>query len=344
MPFTRNADSYFSVAKDSTGDHLLQLRLWPWWRGGSFENSSLSAHFDEIDGLAADASARKLFVINGANQQGELVRYDLSTRSFTMLLPGAFATYVDFTKSGEFAAYVKSQNNSLWVSRANGSNPKQLCPPNMSVELPRWSPDGKWIAFMGKQPSQPFRVYVIPAAGGVPREVTKGDDNQGATNWSPDRRSLVYGNVLCQQEGSCAIHRVELASGKATIVPSSQGLSTARWSPDGRHIAALNFQRRELSVLDLSSRRWRKLAEGINGNDVIWSSDSRFVYTKSSMNGPTKILRVAVGGGSVLTVLNLDSFSKSAGQLDTWFSLTPDNALLLNRWLNTSEIYALNYR
>jgi hypothetical protein len=62
------------------------------------------------------------------------------------------------------------------------------------------------------------------------------------------------------------------------------------------------------------------------------------------MNGPTEILRAAVSGGPVQTVLNLDSFSKSVGQLDTWFSLTPDNALLLNRWLNTSEIYALNYK
>jgi len=62
-----------------------------------------------------------------------------------------------------------------------------------------------------------------------------------------------------------------------------------------------------------------------------------------SMSGETEILRVAVGGGSVQIVLKLDSFSKAAGQLDTWFSLTPDNALILNRWLNTSEIYALNY-
>jgi hypothetical protein len=97
-------------------------------------------------------------------------------------------------------------------------------------------------------------------------------------------------------------------------------------------------------VFDFGSRRWRILAEGINGNDVSWSSDSKYVYTKSSMKGPTEILRVAVSGGAVETVLNLDSFSKSVGQLDTWFSLTPDNALLLNRWLNTSEIYALNYK
>ena len=197
---------------------------------------------------------------------------------------------------------------------------------------------------MAQLPHRPFRVYVIPVAGGVPREVTKGDDNQGAPTWSPDGRFLVFGNVFCQESSSCAIHRVELASGKTTTVPNSQGLSTARWSPDGRHIAALNSVKRELLVFDLGSQRWRKLAEGINGNDVSWSSDSRYVYTKSSINGPMEILRVAVDGGTVQAVLNLDSFSTSAGQLDTWFSLTPDNAVLLNRWLNTSEIYALNYK
>jgi Tol biopolymer transport system component len=197
---------------------------------------------------------------------------------------------------------------------------------------------------MGQLPHRPVRIFVLPASGGVFREASKGDDSQGAPTWSPDGRFLVYGNVFCQQGSTCAIHRIDLASGQVTTLPGSQGLSTARWSPDGRHIAALNSLRRELSVFDFGSRRWRKLADGINGNDVSWSSDSKYVYTKSSMQGPTEILRVAVGGGAVETVLNLDSFSKSVGQLDTWFSLTPDNALLLNRWLNTSEIYALNYK
>ena len=344
VPLTRDADSYFSVAKESTGDRLLQLHPQPWWRSASFKTSSSSTYFKEIDGLAADASARKLFVINGANQQGDLVRYDLSTHSFTMLLPEAFATFVDFTKNREFAAYVKSQNGSLWVSRADGNDARQLSPAGMGVQLPRWSPDGKWIAFMGQLPHRPFRIFVLSVVGGVPKEATKGNDNQGAPTWSPDGRFLVYGNVLCQEEGTCAIHRIDLASGKVTTFPNSQGLSTARWSPDGRHIAALNSLRRELFVFDLGSQQWCKLADGINGNDVSWSSDSRYLYTKSSMNGPTEILRAAVSGGPVQTVLNLDSFSKSVGQLDTWFSLTPDNALLLNRWLNTSEIYALNYK
>jgi Tol biopolymer transport system component len=340
-PLTRGEGGYFTVSNDSTTDHLVQFRPNPWWRKNSFEVSALSTHFDAIDGLAANDGARKLFVLSGSRQQGELVRYDLSTRSFTMMLPGTSATYVDWTKNKDLVAYVNSQNRALWTSRADGTGAKQLSPAGMEVELPRWSPNSKWIAFMGKQPNRPWRIFLTPAAGGVPKEASSSDDNQGAPTWSPDGRFLVYGNVVCEEEHTCAIHKINLTNSKITTLPDSQGLGTARWSPDGRHIAALNPVQHELCIFDTDRQKWRKLAEGINGNDVSWSSDSRFVYTKSSMNGQATILRVAVGGGAVQTVLNLDSFSKSAGQLDTWFSLAPDNALLLNRWLNTSEIYAL---
>jgi dipeptidyl aminopeptidase/acylaminoacyl peptidase len=214
----------------------------------------------------------------------------------------------------------------------------------MEVELPKWSPDSKWIAFMGKQPDRPWRIFVIPANGGTTKEASKSDDNQGAPTWSPDGRTLAYGNVHCQEERTCAIHMINLASGDITTLPESQGLGTARWSPDGQRISALNPVKNELYIFDLNRQRWRKLADGINGNDVSWSLDSRFVYTKSSINGSTEILRIAVDGGAVETVLDLASFSRSPGHLDVWFSLTPDNALLLNRWLNTSEIYSLSYR
>jgi Tol biopolymer transport system component len=337
-------DGYFAVSADSTTDLLLHLQPRPRWDGRSLEASVLSTHFDVITGLASDANTRGLFILSGAHERGELVRYDLSKHSFTMMLPGATATFVDLTKNMRMAAYVRSQDGTLWVSRADGSEARQLSPTGMDVELPRWSPDGKWIAFMGKRTDRLWRIFIMPATGGSPKEASKSDDNQGAPTWSPDGKFLAYGNVLCQEEHTCAIHEINLISGTVTTLPASLGLATARWSPDGRYIAALNPVEHEVYVFDLVRQKWHKLADGIDGNDVSWSSDSRYVYTKSSINGQTEILRVAAGGGAVQTVLNLSSFSKSLGQLDTWFSLTPDHALLLNRWLNTSEIYALSYR
>jgi len=340
---TRGKDGYFTVARDVTPNRLLYLRESPWWRTRSFEVSALSTSFDTIQGLAADPEARRLFVLSNSGMQGELMRYDPSTRSFKMVLPGASATYVDFATSTRLVAYVKTRDNTLWVSRADESDPRQLTSAGMSVQLPRWSPDGKWIAYMGKLPERPWRIFVVPVAGGPAREASGSDDNQGAPTWSPDGRFLAYGNVRCLSEHACGVHTIDLTNGKIATLPDSQGLGTARWSPNGRHIAALSPVKNELYVFDLDRQKWRRLADGINGNDVSWSSDSKFVYTKTSMSGETEILRVAVDGGAPQTVLNLDSFCKSAGQLDTWFSLAPDNAIILNRWLNTSEIYALNY-
>ena len=339
----RDDGGYFMATKDMTPNRLLYLRGSQWLRTKSFEATVLSTPFGRIEWLAAAPDMQRLFVLSNSGMRGELVRYDPSRRTSTTFLLGASATYVDFAKSGGMVAYVDARDNTLWINRGDGSEARQLTAAGVSVQLPRWSPDGKSIAYMGKLPDRPWRIFVVPVSGGPPREASESDDNQGAPTWSSDGRFLSYGNVLCLPENDCAIHTIDLASGKTATLPDSQGLSTARWSPDGRHIAALNPVKNELSVFDLDHQKWRKLAEGINGNNVSWSSDSKYVYTKSSMSGNSEILRVAVGGGAAQTVLKLDSFSKGAGQLDNWFSLTPDNAIVLNRWLNTSEIYALNY-
>jgi dipeptidyl aminopeptidase/acylaminoacyl peptidase len=332
------------MSNDSPQDRLLYFRPRARWREGAFDSATLSTQLQGINEVAADGNAHRLFVVSSGRQHGELVRYDLSKQSFAIMLPGASATYVDVAKDLQLVAYVNSQDNTLWVSRFDGAGRRQLDSAGMSVQLPRWSPDGKSIAFMGKQPKRPWRIFIAPVAGGKPKEASQSDDNQGAPTWSPDGKSLVYGNVDCEGEETCAIHKIDVANGEVTKLPDSQGLGTARWSPDGKHIAALNPAQHKLVVFDVGRREWRALAENVNGNDISWSSDSRFIYSRSSMNGQASILRVPESGGSVQTVLNLRSFSQETGELDTWFSLTPDNELLLNRWLNTSEIYALSYR
>lgn len=339
----RAASDFFLVRRDASGDQLLRLSPQSFNRPGMLEASNLGTHLEKVSGLAANERAQKLFVLSDSADRGELVRYDPMLHAFTLLLPGASATYVDYSKIGGLVAYVKLQEKTLWISKIDGGEGRRLTPLGMEVELPRWSPNGKEIAFTGKQLNRPWRVFIVPAAGGTPIEASDGDDNQGAPTWSPDGRYLVYGNVHCQEEHSCAVHRIDVRSREITMLPGSQGLSTARWSSDGRHIAALDSSRQELYVLDGGRKVWRKLAEGINGNDISWSSDSRFIYTKSSTSGHTEILRVAATGGPVQSVLTLDSFSRTAGKLDTWFSLAPDGSLLLNRWLNTSEIYELSY-
>lgn len=341
---SRNKVGYLAVVGDSAINYIVQLKPRLFSNAGSFELASLTTRFEDISGVASDSTSQRVFVLSGQRGRGELMQYNSSTRSFTILLPGTSATYVDVSRQGDRLVYVRSPDATMWISKRDGSDAHQVSLSDMAVQLPRWSPDGKRIAFMGRVPQHPYRIYVLTVDNQVVKEASVGDDNQGAPTWSPDGKFVVYGDVRCQEMGTCAVHRIDLASGKVVTLAGSQGLATARWSPDGKYIAALNPTKHELCLFDLAIEQWRLLSDGINGNDVSWSSDSQFVYTKSTMTGHAEILRVATHGGPLQVVFNLDSFSKSAGELDTWFGLMPDNTLLLNHWLNPTEIYELSYR
>ncbi len=56
---------------------------------------------------------------------------------------------------------------------------------------PRWSPDGRWIAFQ-RGDSVRFDVFVAPAAGGEPRQLTHDNNMMGGFAWLPDSTGIVY--------------------------------------------------------------------------------------------------------------------------------------------------------
>jgi Tol biopolymer transport system component len=239
--------------------------------------------------------------------------------------------------------YVRDPDFSLWVSQPDGRAASKIEFTADDLELPRWSPDGKWIAFSAKVSGRPYRIFVVPSSGGSPREVSAGTDSQGAPTWSPDSKWLVYGNVNCQETGTCAIHKIDFSTGLVHNVPGSEGLCTARWSPDGRFIAALLPEKQQVLVFNEASMRWRKLADEVNGNDLSWSSDSRYLFASEPSGNRPRILRVSVKDGTVDTAVDLSSFAKWSGLIDTWFALTPTGSIIFRRGISTEDIYALSY-
>ena len=89
---------------------------------------------------------RKLFVV-GERLQGELVRYDAKSGEFLPFLSGISADQVDFSKDGQWVAYVTYPDGILWRSKVDGSERQRLTNPPLYTVLPRWSPDGKRIIF-----------------------------------------------------------------------------------------------------------------------------------------------------------------------------------------------------
>lgn len=66
-------------------------------------------------------------------------------------------------------------------------------PPFLSVADVQWSPDSRWLAYANRDARGFTNVWVVPSAGGTPRQVSFGADaNAGDVHWSPDGRFLLY--------------------------------------------------------------------------------------------------------------------------------------------------------
>jgi dipeptidyl aminopeptidase/acylaminoacyl peptidase len=216
-----------------------------------------------------------------------------------------------------------------------------------------WSPDGRQIAFimhvpadtkpLAKMPAKPkgaewapdvklidrigyradgagylepgyTHVFVVPAEGGTPRQVTQGDfQHRGRPVWSRDGRSLfVVANRNADWEYDpidSEIHRVDVATGAATALTSRDGPDAApALSPDGKRLAYVGFDDRKLGyhqsqlhVLDLASGASRVLTADFD-HDVdspAWDRDGGGIFFGYERHGKGHIGWIDADGGAV---------------------------------------------
>ncbi|HVD78351.1 MAG TPA: S9 family peptidase, partial [Vicinamibacteria bacterium] len=87
-------------------------------------------------------------------------------------------------------------DTAVWVVPADGSDSPRAFTSGPQDAYPRWSPDGKWIAFTrtmekdGKP--QPPQLYVIPSGGGEARALTDLPKGAGSPEWSPDGATIAF--------------------------------------------------------------------------------------------------------------------------------------------------------
>ena len=296
-----------------------------------------------VDGWVPSTDGKEAFALEQVGHD-ELLRYDRETSQFMPYLPGVSANTLEVSGDGKWITYTETPDSTLWWRRIDGGQAKELTFPSMRVELPRWSPDRKWIAFMGlKHDDDIWKVYLVPAYGGEFQVVLPSKSPQGAPTWSPDGKRLAFGDLALASGGfpsSTAIHIVDLTTHSATTLADSNGLWTARWSPDGRHMAAITTDAKTLKVFDFATSQWKEVASASSISDLNWNHKGDAVYFLDiqSANGPV-ICRVRLQDRKVekVTVFNAINPIRSS-----WLGVTPDDSLLISNQTGTSEIYALN--
>jgi eukaryotic-like serine/threonine-protein kinase len=297
-----------------------------------------------FSGSLPSRDGARIFV-DGFTPRGEVQRYDATSKQFVSYLRGIAAEGLGFSRDGQRVAYVTVPDDILWASKVDGSERVQLTLTPMRAAMPRWSSDGKRIAFMGSLPGKVWKIYVVSTDGGSPQQVTFGAGNDGDPNWSPDSNSLAFGGEPDLEGGSresrTAIRVLELASNHISTVPGSEGLFSPRWSPDGRYLAAQSADSTKLVTYDFETRRWQDFAL-VNAAYFSWSRDGHFIYLTTS-GTELEFERISVRNEHRIERLaSLRDVRLFNGTFGAWTGIAPDGSLLILRDTSPDEIYALD--
>ena len=284
---------------------------------------------------------KKLFVM-GQQTRGELVRYDAKSRQFLPFLAGISASEADFSRDGQWVTYVTFPENTLWRSKADGSERLQLTYPPMEAELPRWSPDGTRIVFTGLRPGKARKIYLISAAGGNAQELMQEERTEADPTWSPDGNSLSFGRMPFLEFGSAGqvnIQILDLRSNQVSTLPDSDGLYSPRWSPDGRYIAAMPSDSSKLMLFDFTTKKWLELAKGGIAFPN-WSQDGKYLYFEEFSRAEMR--RVQIASQKFEVVAGMKELRRPNAISGFWSAPAYDGSLLVMRDIGIQEIYALD--
>ena len=181
------------------------------------------------------------------------------------------------------------------------------------VGRPTWSPDGKSIAFISNMSGR-NNLWLVPAEGGWPVQLTVSDQRQTSPAWSPDGKWIAYQSDYDGDE-QWDIFLVSPKTGKVVNLTSTREIAETdpTWSPDGRYLAYLvkpkTSAAHEIDIYDMVMREVKHLTTSTpqdKGNsNPIWSKDGKYiVYSQEQAKGTDSnifIADVATGKSTLLT-------------------------------------------
>lgn len=353
--WTPDGDYFVFQSSHSGHSEIWMRREKPWYLAESRPHQ-LTAGPLEFQAPGTIPGTDRVYFI-GANPQYELLRAvdrssappanggnTLTGPAFTSLDQNlSTAALAQYSHDGQWVAWLNAADNSLWRSRADGSERIELTTPPLRIFMMRWSPDDRRLAVMGEEPGKPWKIYLIDAEGGKLTPILNEDRNQADPEWTPDGQSIVFGrppNRMGNNQPK-AIYLLNLNTHRLTEIPGSQGLFSPRLSSDGRYMVAMPLDQRALLLFDRTTQRWTNLTTHGVG-DPTWSHDGRFVYFQDFVEKGKPIYRIAVPDGKPEVVANIENLRPVAATDYRLIGLAPGDLPLIQASTPLVNLYEVN--
>ena len=236
----------------------------------------------------------------------------------------------------------------LWLASSSGGNAHRITSDAGRELFPKFSPDGKWIAFTGQYDGN-FNVYVMPAQGGQPKQLTfyQGaaaplSDRMGIHNevvtWFPDSKRILFLSRSDSPNGwTKRQFSVSIEGGLPEALPVAEG-GLASFSADGSKVA--------YNPVFRNFRTWKRYTGGLaqaisiydlKNNSVEDVPHTEWTDTFPMWHGNTIYFTSDRGPEHHLNLYSFDVSSKQIEQLThftdfdiMWPSLGPDSIVFEN--------------
>ncbi len=128
--------------------------------------------------------------------------------------------------------------------------------------FPRFSPDGRQVAFTRQGPAGSSDLFVIDSSASTPRQLTFSDADVTDPRWSPDGKRLAF--VAWPKQSSARVGVVSVAGGPVAFLDAVAGSGDINWVSD-TSLLVLQPGRQNYSIVDIRTHATRRLLAADNG-------------------------------------------------------------------------------
>ncbi|MFQ5789722.1 MAG: prolyl oligopeptidase family serine peptidase [Acidobacteriota bacterium] len=161
----------------------------------------------------------------------------------------------------------------IWMVATSGGEAIPMTAEGSSASRPRWSPDGKYLAFLAARNEDKTQVWTLFRQGGDSAQLT--DTVQGVTayQWSPDGRQMV---LVLKDPSPEELEEKKDDKKKEKKVPRPWVVNRLQFKRD--YVGYLDRRRTHLYVLDVASKEMTQITSGdYDDSEPAWSPDGRFI-------------------------------------------------------------------